>query len=188
MNCYENIPLRPPPPADGLPDRFPGRTPPPSTPTAVEYIRLPPITGLIEPPAPVCIEAPALPALPLRTDTIYIDTVIYLREVIDTAAIIADYELKRSYAVPLFDNHYGKLSLSLSTQYNRLDTLSYEFLPVYKTVYLEKTWQPFAMIQYSTIGGISVAGGLFYRRAGYYIMYSSDFRRRGLGAGVMYRF
>ena len=156
---------------------------------SVEYVREPAITGLIEPPAPVRVEVPALPTLPIRTDTVYIDTVIYLREVVDPAAIIADYELKRSYLVPLFDNQYGKLSLSLSTQYNRPDTLSYEFLPVYKTVYMEKTRQPFAIFHYSAIGGTGVGGGLFCRRAGYYIMYSSDFRhRRGLGAGVIVRF
>ena len=158
-------------------------------PSSVEYIREPAITGVIEPPAPVRVEVPALPTLPIRTDTVYIDKVLYIVDKVDTAAIIADYELKRSYAFQLFDNEAGKLSLSLSTQYNRLDTLSYEFLPVYKTVYMEKTWQPFAIFHYSAIGGTGVGGGLFCRRAGYYIMYSSDFRhRRGLGAGVIVRF
>jgi HK97 family phage major capsid protein len=36
---------------------------------------------------------------------------MYTREVVDTAAIIADYELKRSYAAQLFDNQYGKPDL-----------------------------------------------------------------------------
>ncbi|MDR1456167.1 MAG: hypothetical protein LBJ01_10985, partial [Tannerella sp.] len=77
--------------------------------------------------------------------------------------------MKRSWAVPLFDSSAGKLNLSLSTQYNRLDALSYEFTPVFKTVYTEKRWLPFAMMQYSAVGGLGVGGGAFYRKAEYYI-------------------
>jgi hypothetical protein len=113
---------------------------------------------------------------------------MYTREVVDTAAIIADYELKRSYVVPLFNNEYGKLNLSLSTQYNRVSTLSYDFSPVIKIVYRERTWQPFAMAQYSTLGGVAAGAGAFYRKTGFYLMYGSDFHRHGAGAGVMIRF
>lgn len=154
----------------------------------IEYVQEPPIAAVIEIPEPVKIELPPLPALPMRTDTIYIDRVMQIERSVDTAAIIRDYELKRSYVVPLFDNPYGKLAVSLSTQYNRLEALSYEFIPVTKTIYLEKTWQPFAMIQYGTLSGAAIGGGTFYRKTGYYIMYSSDFRRHSLTAGIIVRF
>ena len=95
-----------------------------STVERVEYVHEPAVTGSVHLPEPVCIEVPALLSLPVRTDTVYVDTAVYLREVVYTAAIIRDYELKRLYAVQLFDNQYGKLDVSLSTQYNRLDALS----------------------------------------------------------------
>jgi hypothetical protein len=166
---------------------FTGRRSAPQ-PAAVEYRHEPALTGAVEPLRPVKVELPVIPLLPVRTDTVYIDRVMHISRQVDTAAIIADYELRRSYVAPLFDSQYGKLTLSLSTQYNRLDALSYEFVPVTKTVYLEKTWQPFALTQYSALGGIALGAGAFYRKTAYYIMYSTDFRRHGLGAGVMVRF
>ncbi|MDR0756465.1 MAG: hypothetical protein LBF85_01290, partial [Tannerella sp.] len=150
--------------------------------------RGPALTGSVELLEPVSVEIPALLALPVRTDTVYVDRVMYTREVVDTAAIIADYELKRSYAPVLFDDVYGRLALSLSVQYNRVSALSYEFTPVVKTVYRERVWQPFALLQYGAPGGAGVGGGMFYRRMGYYVMYATDLQRHGFGAGVMVRF
>jgi hypothetical protein len=157
-------------------------------PATVEYIREPPVAEAIAPPRPVKVETPSAPALPMRTDTVYVDRVMHVTLRVDTAAIIADYELRRSYVTPLFDNQYGKLTLSLSTQYNRLDALSYEFIPVTKTVYTEKTWQPFVLAQYSTLGAAALGAGTFYRKTAYYIMYTTDFRRQALAAGMMVRF
>jgi hypothetical protein len=157
-------------------------------PSTVEYIREPAITETVELPEPIKVEAPAAPSLPMRTDTVYIDRIMHISRQVDTAAIIADYELKRSYVAPLFDSQYGKLTLSLSTQYNRLESLSYEFIPITKVIYAEKTWQPFALIQYSALGGAAIGAGTFYRKTAYYIMYSTDFHRHALGAGMMVRF
>jgi hypothetical protein len=112
-------------------------------PASIKYVEEKPVTGTIVPLEPVRVEVPAKPMLIMRTDTVYIDRVAYTREVVDTAAIIADYELKKMFETRLFDNQFGKLDLSLSTQYNRLGDLSYVFTPVTKTVYRERVWRPF---------------------------------------------
>jgi hypothetical protein len=117
--------------------------------------------------------------------TVYVDRVMYVREVVDTAAIIADYELKRSYVIPLFDNQYGKLDLSLSAQYNRLGVLSYEFMPVTKVVYREKTWRPFACLTYGSLGYVGGGAGIFDKSTGISIQYQTDFKKNGFGISVV---
>jgi hypothetical protein len=86
----------------------------------VRYVKEASVTGKIELIEPFRVEIPSLPVLLTRIDTVYVDRIAYTREVVDTAAIIADYELRRLYKTQLFDNQYGKLDLSLSTQYNQL--------------------------------------------------------------------
>ncbi|MDR1114689.1 MAG: hypothetical protein LBL33_00770 [Tannerella sp.] len=125
---------------------------------SVRYVKETPVTGKIELLEPFRVEIPSLPVLLTRTDTVYVDRVAYTREVVDTAGIIADYELRRLYKTQLFDNQYGKLDLSLSTQYNRLEDLSYEFTPVTKIVYREKGWRPFVSVSYGSLGYIRAEG------------------------------
>jgi hypothetical protein len=154
----------------------------------VEYVQEPAIAAVIEIPEPVKVELPALPALPVRTDTVYVDRVMQIERSVDTAAIIRDYELKRSYVVPLFDSQYGKLDVSLSTQYNRLEALSYEFIPVTKVVYREKTWRPFACLTYGSLGYVGAGAGIFYKSTGISIQYLTDFKKNGFGISVVRMF
>jgi hypothetical protein len=154
----------------------------------VTYVREQVITGRVAIPDPVRVEVPAIAWLPARTDTVYVDSVIYVRQVVDTAAIIADYELKRSYVVPLFDNSLGKLDVSLSTQYNRLWEVSYEFVPVTKTVYRERTWRPFVSAGYSTFGYMEAGGGMFYKKTGILINSQFNKNKTGVKAGLIYLF
>ena len=79
----------------------------------------------------------------------------------DTAAMVQDYKLLRHYSRQLFNNENGVLRVKAGTQYNRLSYLDYEFTPVLKTTtsVVEKAWQPFASIGYSTNGSLSVGGG-----------------------------
>jgi hypothetical protein len=113
---------------------------------------------------------------------------MYTREVVDTAAIIADYELKRSYVTQLFDNQYGKLDLALSTQYNRLGDLSWEFTPVTKVVYREKTWRPFLSVTYGSLGYVGGGAGIFYKSTGINIQYITDLKRNGFSISVVKSF
>jgi hypothetical protein len=107
-----------------------------------------------------------------------------MREVVDTAAIIRDYELKRSYQTQLFDNQYGRLGVSLSMQYNRLGELSYEFIPVTRVLYRERVWRPFVFASYGSLGFIGLGGGLYYNSWGIGVQYVTDLKGNGFGVSV----
>ena len=157
-----------------------------------EYIKGDTITRTITNIVPVSEEKPENPILPVKRDTVYIDNIIYVRETVDTAAIIADYELKRSYKLPLFNNEYGKLDISLTSQYNKLGDVSYTFVPIKTVQHIQtkRVWQPYASASYSTfqIGGIG--GGLFYHDVGleYQFQYSMSENRTGHLVGLKYKF
>ena len=133
-----------------------------------EYIREAPISGIASDIALIKEERPVEPELPIRIDTIYVDNIMYMYKTVDTAAIIADYELRRQYLVPLFDNQYGKLEISLNTQYNKLDDISYTFVPIreIQRIKVKQVWQPFVSASYSTIGLCGIGGGIFYDNIG----------------------
>jgi hypothetical protein len=155
-------------------------------PGTVKYIRETPIHDTIRRLEPVRVETTVMSLLPMRQDTVYIDRMVYTREVVDTAAIIADYELKRSYAVQLFDNkQYGKLNIGFDVQYNRVGEMSYEFVPVTRIVYQEKAWRPFLSISYGTLGYAGVGAGMFYRSIGVGVQYVTDLKRNGIGFSVV---
>ncbi|MDR1882041.1 MAG: hypothetical protein LBR26_04580 [Prevotella sp.] len=144
------------------------------------------VTGL----QPSREDVPDVPMLPIKTDTIYADSVRYIVQSVDTAAIIREYELKRHYAATLFDNQYGKLDISLNTQYNRLGELTYNFEPLYtvKTVERKRVWVPFVSASYSTLNKVGVGGGIFYNDIGLQIEYVTDFEVKGLNIGLLYKF
>jgi hypothetical protein len=43
-------------------------------------------------------------------------------------------------------------------------------------------------MRYGSTGGFGIGGGIFFKKTSYYIIYNTDFRRRGIGAEVIYRF
>jgi hypothetical protein len=147
---------------------------------SVRYVKEMPVAGTIGTIEPVRVEIPALPVLLTRIDTVYVDRIAYTRAVVDTAGIIADYELRRLYETRLFANQYGKLDLSLSTQYNRLGNLSYEFTPVTKVVYQERAWKPFVSVTYGSPGYAGVGAGLYYKSVGVSLQYVTDLKRNGV--------
>ncbi|MDR1456168.1 MAG: hypothetical protein LBJ01_10990 [Tannerella sp.] len=55
---------------------------------SVEYIPGSPALSSVDIPKPVRIEVPALLSLPVRRDTVYVDSVIRVSEKVDTAAIL----------------------------------------------------------------------------------------------------
>ncbi|MDR1224057.1 MAG: hypothetical protein LBL07_14435, partial [Tannerella sp.] len=83
-----------------------------------------------------------------------------------------------------FDNQYGKLELSLSSQYNRIGEVSYEFIPVTKVLYRERVWMPFVFASYGSPGFIGAGGGVFYNSWGVSLQYLTDFKGNGFGIGV----
>ena len=160
----------------------------------VRYIHDDPLFGTVSEITPVRETVPEEPKFPLLKDTLYLDNIVYVQNEIDTAAIINDYILKREYAPVLFDNpKLGKLSLSATVQYNKLDALSYEFIPMYKEVtkYKVEVWQPFVAISYSTLFQIAgFGGGVFYKKIGleYQYQYSLFEKRIGHQFGLKWKF
>lgn len=151
---------------------------------------------------PIKEESSDKPTLPMKQIEIqYRDTgstesiteTRYIYQIVDTAAIIADYVLKRSYDVIAFDDmDKGKLRLFPVIQYNKLDAIDYEFTPVYPqtSVYKEKVWLPFISGSYSTLDIIGLGGGIFYHNIGFEYQYQIDYEniRKGHSFGLKYKF
>lgn len=139
---------------------------------------------------PVKEEKPEKPLLPTKEIEIqYIDTgsmrIItepkYLYQVVDTAAIIEDYILKRSYSITAFDNkEQGKLLLYPIVQYNKLTGMDYDFTPMQKQTnkHSYKVWQPFVSGSYSTLDYLGLGGGVFYHNLGFEYQYNIDIRSK----------
>ncbi|MDR2002406.1 MAG: hypothetical protein LBQ74_05185 [Prevotella sp.] len=154
------------------------------TESKTEYIKGEMVTGSVSPTQfePVKEEKTGKPVLPVIQ---YRDTgsvkIKYVNLPADTAAIIADWELKRTYKLTAFDNKtQGKLELFPVIQYNRLMALDYNYTPVIErqTIYKTKVWQPFLSASYSTLDYIGLGGGLFYHNSGFEYQYHIDVKRK----------
>jgi len=138
------------------------------------YVKEEPISETITGIEPVVEERPEVSALPVKRDTFWRDSIRYVIEKVDTAAIIAEYEMRRFYQVLLFDNNYGKLDVSMNSQYNRLGDVSYTFVPIVKEVirYRERVWQPYVAASFSTLSNSAgIGGGVFYKSIGFEYQY-----------------
>lgn len=154
----------------------------------LEYIKGATTTGAVSPTQfkPIKEEKP---------DIQYRDTgsIKYVNLPADTAAIIADWELKRTYKLTAFDNKtQGKLELFPVIQYNRLTALDYNFTPMIERqiVYKTKVWQPFASGSYSTLNYVNIGGGIFYHNLGFEYQYQKSLGVQSNGHlfGVKYKF
>jgi hypothetical protein len=98
--------------------------------------------------------------------------------------------MERKYLETLFDNRYGKFSFEAVVKNNRLQSITPSFFPIEKVVtkYAVDKWQPFVMASYSSLGSVSVGGGMFYRNVGISAGYTTDFSRKGVDVGIMYKF
>ena len=154
----------------------------------VRYVQGETITGSVDLPQPV-ESIPENPTLPMKSDTI----IEYVVQVVDTAAIIADYIIRREYTPILFDNPtIGKLSLSTTVQYNKIIGLNYEFIPIVKEItrYKVHVWQPYVSGYGNTFGQIGLGLGLFRYNVGVEAMYLRDLKNQqtGYGVGIKYKF
>lgn len=142
------------------------------TETKVEYVKGETVTGSV---SPTQFE----PIKEEKSNIQYRDTgsVKYINVLTDTAAIIADYELKRTYKLTAFDNKtQGKLELFPVIQYNRLSALDYNFTPIVErqTIYKTKVWQPFISASYSTLNYVGIGVGFFYHDIGLEYQYQKS--------------
>lgn len=145
-----------------------------------------PVIDTVYIPEPVSKTTPTNPILPLKTDT------VYKIQIVDTAAIIAEYIQDKEYSFNVFDNKYGRLDISNNVQYNSLTGFSYTFTPVttheIRTTPVPK-YIPFAMMQYNTLNTVSIGGGLFIGNIGGY--YNYNMRLDGISnhsLGIIYKF
>lgn len=103
------------------------------------YTELIPIKDTIDLPKEVLTEIPETPLLPIRPDTCWRDSIVYIVQKVDTAKIIAEYITKRDYSETLFSTDTtGILKVGWSTQYNRSFGLWYDYHPVQKTIYVKE--------------------------------------------------
>ena len=166
-----------------------------NTESKTEYIKQEPVTGNISGSflQPEKEEIPVNPHLPVKIDTVYKYNIKYIVQNVDTAAIISDYIMKKSYNVIAFDNkEIGSLRIFPTVQYNQLSGLSYEFTPIQKqtTIHKEKVWNPFLSGSYSTFGNIGLGGGIFYHNLGIEYQYQKDLLSKNNGHlfGLKYKF
>jgi hypothetical protein len=158
--------------------------------TKTEYIEGEPVSGNISDIEPIVTETPEKNTLPVIIDTIFVDNIQYVVQKVDTAAIIREYEVKRFYRETLFNNQYGKLDVSFTSQYNKVSDLKYDFTPVtiIRTVEKERVFIPFVSASYNTLKQGGIGGGLFYHDIGIQVRYITDFKAKGLDLSVMYKF
>lgn len=152
----------------------------------VRYVKGETSVETVEVVVPYKVEIPTSPVYIYRADTVY----NHLVQMVDSAAIIADWVEKRYYKQDLFDNENGKLSLEASVQYNRLQDMQYSFTPIEKQIisYYKPTYSFYVGTSYNTMGYMGIGGGFFRRNAGLGIQYTTDFNRKGLQLDLKYKF
>ena len=175
----------------GLAGYFIGRSTTDKT-VMTEYVRGETVRDTVRVPYPVREEAPVYYSLPVRYDTVYIDNFIYVRETVDTAAIIAEYIVERTYEIDMFDNENGKMTIWPVLQYNRLKgAVPFEFTPMQRVdrINITRVWAPFASASISTFGIAGIGGGIFYHNiAGeYQFQYSTELHQSGHLIGLKYK-
>jgi hypothetical protein len=157
--------------------------------TTVEYHDLPTISVSVSAPAPLRFTVPEAPQWLYFTDTVTVTR----QQVIDTAAILADWTLKREYAARLIDDTTGTVDYSATVQYNRLQNISLDYTPIQRTVTTTKVIQqrftPFLLVGGNTAGFGQVEGGMLFRQWGMAVEIGSDFAGTNyLGGKVGLRF
>lgn len=137
--------------------------------TTIKYIRGETIRDSIMLPFVVTETVPGEPQWLTKRDTMWRDSIVYISETIDTMAILADWIKKRDYQNVLFDiDTIGKLTISASVQYNKLQSLKYEYVPIQKHVITTRKprFEPFLMGGIQTGWIPSFQGGVFYKSFG----------------------
>ena len=107
-------------------------------------------------------------------------------------ATIQDWNLERKYANLVFDNENGKFLYDIAVQNNKLSNFSYTFTPIHQvtTKTIEKIFQPFTSVSYSTLNYVNVGGGVFYHNLGLEYQYQKSLGNQNNGHlfGVLWKF
>jgi hypothetical protein len=154
--------------------------------TTVEYHPMPPVHVSIDAPAPLRFTVPDLPQWLYFTDT------VTQRPVIDTAAILADWILKREYGDRLVEDTTGTIDYFAIVQYNRLQNIALDYTPIQRSVTITRTIQPrftpFVLVGANTAGFGQVETGVLLNRAAFSIELGAGAPGKYVGAKVGLRF
>jgi hypothetical protein len=133
--------------------------------TTVEYRHMPAVQVSIDAPPALSVHIPEVPQFIWRTDTI---TGV---AVIDTAAILADWIQQRNYGGRLVEDSTGTIEYAATVQYNQLQNISLDYIPIQKIVtttkVIKERWSPFLFIGGNSAGYVTVEGGVFIRKYGF---------------------
>ncbi len=157
-----------------------------------EYKQQPPVSGIVTNLQAKTEETPENPILPIRIDTLRKDSIIYLFHKVDTDAIIADYIKKRSYDIILFDdNKIGRLEITPTIQYNKIDSIPFVFTPIHKTTIIRERNQllvPFVSIGFTNGYGANLGGGFFFKNVGVEYLYQIPTNEHSFGLKYKFEF
>lgn len=135
----------------------------------IEYVKGETIHDTIVISQPTFVEIPSTPQLPMKPDTIYLDSVQIITEKVDTASIIHDYILQKTYYFNVFNNDtLGKFDVKQKIGYNKLLSFDYTFTPLTRQIthFKEPVFTPFITGGYSTNNSFLLGGGLYYKHIG----------------------
>jgi hypothetical protein len=139
----------------------------------VEYIEMPLMHVSIDAPEPLRFTVPDLPQWIYFTDT------VTKQQVIDTAAILADWALRREYGGQPINDTTGTVDYSAVVQYNRLQNITLDYQAIQRTVTTTKVIQqrftPFVLVGGNTAGFGQAEAGVLFSRWGASVEVGSDF-------------
>jgi hypothetical protein len=140
--------------------------------TVVEYRHLPAVSVSVS-PEPLRFTVPELPLWIFFTDT------TTQQQRIDTAAILADWALRREYGGQPINDTTGTVDYSAVVQYNRLQNLTLDYQPIQLVVTTTKVIQqrftPFVLVGGNTAGFGQLETGVLFKKWGASVEVGSDF-------------
>ena len=171
----------------------------------IRYVQGVAIRDTIAVPLPYRVEIPDMEdvALPMRadtvwrtipiTDTVWLDRIKTITQVVDTARIIADFVAINHYTLQVFDiDTVGVFDVNLSVQYNLLRSFDYSFTPMIREVtrYVGPTFIPFVSISTNTFQTVGIGGGVLFRNIGieYQFLHNHSLNSSGHQLTLKYRF
>ena len=135
----------------------------------IEYVKGATIRDTIVISQPTFVEIPTKPKYIYKYDTITVNNIHYISEVVDTASIIQDYIVTRTYEFNVFNSDtLGKFDVKQKVGYNKLLSFDYTFTPMTRQIthFKEPVFTPFITGGYSTNNSFLLGGGLYYKRIG----------------------
>ena len=159
----------------------------------IKYVPGPIITDTIIKTIPTVQYVPSKEIVTIYKDTIWLDSIKYVVQDIDSFKVLQDWLTRRDYNMIIFDiDTIGKCELTASIYKNTLDSLSYVFTPITKVVQLkkEKIYTPFMGIGFNTQNDAVIQLGIYRNKWGVSYQLYKNFNDNNIshGLNLLYRF